>query len=83
MEIQLAPTIVLLCWAGVSAPALVEQPLIVGVLEDLEPGNLSPGMAVAHVRIAFKKQGAEWVAFPTEFNTVEALADSESTILLQ
>ena len=63
MKSQLAPTIILLCWAGVSAPALVlaEQPLIVGVLEDVEPGNLSPGMAVAHVRIAFKKQGAEWV----------------------
>lgn len=38
---------------------------------------MSPGMAVAHVRIAFKKQGAEWVAFPIDFNTLEALADSD------
>lgn len=70
----------LTCLGLVMATAIAmetaESPLFVGVLEDVEPGNLSPAMSTAHVRVAFQKQGAKWVPLKTDFNTQEALAES-------
>lgn len=53
-----------------------ESPVFVGVLEDVKPGNLSPAMAVPHVRIAFQEAGDEWIPFKTDVNSPEALAKS-------
>ncbi len=67
-----------IAWVGVMAPmtAIADSPLFVGVLEDVQPGNLSPAMSAAHVRVAFEKRGAVWVPLKTDFNTPEALAES-------
>jgi hypothetical protein len=67
-----------LCLIGVTAPvvASADSPIIVGVLEDVKPGNLSTAMSVPHARVAFQKTGDEWVPFRTDFNTLDALAES-------
>src|SRR5689334_18725256 len=40
-----------------------DDSLWVGVFENVNGGNfLSPAMASPHVRVAFKKNGAEWIA---------------------
>jgi hypothetical protein len=70
---------IVFCWAGAAGSVVAiadSSPLFVGVLEDVKPGNLSPAMSVAHVRVAFQKRGAEWVPLKTDFNTPEALAES-------
>lgn len=57
--------------------ARAASPLFVGVLEDVEPGNLSPGMTGPHVRIAFRKQGELWIPMRSSFGTQEALAHAD------
>jgi hypothetical protein len=56
----------------VSAPSLLPQvargdgPLWVGVLENVDGGDfLSPAMKLPHVRVAFAKQGTDWIAAST------------------
>ena len=68
---------IVFCWAGAtgSMVAIADSPLFVGVLEDVEPGNLSPAMSVAHVRVAFQKRGADWVPLKTDFATLGALTE--------
>lgn len=47
----------------VSEIARSDASLWVGVFENVDGGNfLSPAMASTHVRIAFKKDGTDWVA---------------------
>lgn len=65
-----------LCWFAVEAAA--EPPLFVGVLEDVEAVNLSPAMASIHVRVAFQKDGADWIPMKGTFGTPEALLQAES-----
>ncbi len=78
MKARLVLIITAFCWFGVTTPmmAIADTPIYVGLLEDVKPGNLSPGMAVPHVRIAFQKRGSEWVPLRTDFNTPETLAES-------
>jgi hypothetical protein len=49
-------------------------PLFVGFIEDVEPGNLSPAMASIHARVAFLKQGADWIPIKWELGNEEAVA---------
>jgi hypothetical protein len=69
---------VLLCCMGISNPmiARADSPIFVGVLEDVEPGNLSPAMFSVHVRVAFQKKGAAWIPLKSDFGTPEALAQA-------
>jgi hypothetical protein len=78
MKTRRAIATVVFCSAGAicSTAAIADSPLFVGVLEDVKPGNLSPAMSSAHVRVAFQKLGAEWVPLKTDFSTPEALAES-------
>lgn len=78
MKVRRVVAIIIFCWVGAigSMVAIADSPLFVGVLEDVKPGNLSPGMSFAHVRVAFEKQGTAWVPLKTDFNTPEALAES-------
>jgi hypothetical protein len=71
--------VVLCCWIAISNPmiAKADSPIFVGVIEDVEPGNLSPAMSFAHVRIAFQKRGSAWIPMKSDFNTPEALAQAE------
>jgi hypothetical protein len=72
--------IVFLCgWAGIpnSMIAIADLPIFVGVIEDVEPNNLSPAMSGAHVRIAFRKQGSAWIPMKSNFDTREALAQAD------
>jgi hypothetical protein len=65
-----------LCWFAVKAAT--ELPLHVGVLEDVEAVNLSPGMSSIHVRVAFQKKGADWIPMKGTFGTREALLRADS-----
>ncbi|MGO9802169.1 MAG: hypothetical protein ACLPTM_04930 [Steroidobacteraceae bacterium] len=58
---------ILVCPACLPAEvARADDSLWVGVFENVNGGNfLSPAMASPHVRVAFKKDGAEWVAAPS------------------
>jgi hypothetical protein len=43
-----------------------DDPLWVGVLENVDGGDfLSPAMKLPHVRVAFAKQGTDWIAAST------------------
>jgi len=64
-----------LCWFAVQAAA--EPPLFVGVLENVEAVNLSPAMSSIHVRVAFEKDGADWVPMKGTFGTPEALLQAD------
>jgi hypothetical protein len=57
---------ILVCPSSLLADvARSDDPLWVGVFENVNGGNfLSPAMASPHVRVAFTKNGAEWVAAP-------------------
>jgi hypothetical protein len=65
-----------LCWFAVKAAA--EAPLYVGVLENVEAVNLSPAMSTIHVRVAFQKNGADWIPMKGTFGTPEALSRADS-----
>jgi hypothetical protein len=69
----------LCCWIGFSNPmiAKADPPTFVGVIEDVEPGNLSPAMSSVHVRIAFQKLGSEWIPMKSAFDTLDALAQAD------
>jgi hypothetical protein len=69
----------LYCCSSVLCPTIVkaEPPLFVGVIEDVEPGNLSPAMSSVHARVAFQKQGADWVPMKSDFDNQEALAHAD------
>lgn len=64
-----------LCLFAIEAAA--EPPLFVGVLEDVEAVNLSPAMSSIHVRVAFKKDGADWIPMKGSFGTPEALSQAD------
>jgi hypothetical protein len=51
----------------VAVEAHAGAPLLVGVLENVEPGNLSPGMATQHVRLAFQYRDHKWKAFDDHY----------------
>lgn len=51
----------------VTAGVHADTPILVGVLEDVEPGNLSPGMATAHVRLAFEYTNRTWNSLRLEY----------------
>jgi hypothetical protein len=53
--------------------ALAETPTYVGVLEGPTDDASSAVSARTHVRIAFRKDGAEWKAMPGELGTPESL----------
>jgi hypothetical protein len=53
--------------AGGAIGARDEVPILVGVLEDIEPGNLSPGMASPHVRLAFTYKDSAWGEMSYEY----------------
>jgi len=65
-----------LCWLAMEAAA--EPPLFVGVLEDVEAVNLSPAMSSIHVRVAFQKDGTDWIPMKGTFGTPEALLHANS-----
>jgi hypothetical protein len=67
------------CWIAIcrSTIAKADSPIFVGVLEDVEPGNLSPAMSSAHVRIAFQKQDATWIPMKSDFDSPDALAQAD------
>jgi hypothetical protein len=65
-----------LCCFAVGAAA--EQSLFVGVLEDVEAVNLSPAMSSIHVRVAFQKNGADWIPLKGTFGTPEALSHADT-----
>jgi hypothetical protein len=64
-KIALALIACALCWFAVEAAA--EPPLYVGVLEDVEAVNLSPAMSSIHARVAFQKNGADWIPMKRDF----------------
>ena len=57
--------------------AKADSPILIGVIEDVEPGNLAPAMSSVHVRIAFQKQGSAWVPMKSSFDTSDALAQAD------
>jgi len=63
------------CLLGLASVAQSEPATLVGILEDVAPGNLSPGMADVHVRVAFRKEKGEWVPFETGSNTLDKLKE--------
>jgi hypothetical protein len=69
-------------WYAVTAPlpALADPPLVVGVLEDVQPGNLSPAMSSVHVRIAFRRDDASWDPMASDFHTLADLDESSVSI---
>jgi hypothetical protein len=75
---KVAPALIAcaLCWFAVEAAA--EPPLYVGVLEDVEAVNLSPAMSSVHARVAFQKNGADWIPMKGTFGTPEALSQAAS-----
>jgi hypothetical protein len=78
MLVKTSPVLIAcaLCWFAVEAAA--EPPLFVGVLEDVEAVNLSPAMSSIHVRVAFQKNGADWIPMKGTFGAPEALLQAES-----
>ena len=51
--------------------AKADSAIWVGVFEDVDGGNfMSPGMASPHVRVAFKKDGADWTAARSDLPTM-------------
>jgi hypothetical protein len=78
MQALCAVIFAVVSWAGTASPnvARTDSPLFVGVLENVEPGNSSQVMSVAHVRIAFQKLGVEWIPLRTDFKTEQTLAES-------
>jgi hypothetical protein len=75
MRTSLILTACALCLFAVDGAA--EPPLFVGVLEDVEAVNLSPAMSSIHVRVAFKKDGADWIPMKGSFGTPEALLQAD------
>jgi hypothetical protein len=78
----IALAVLLCCCVSVLCASKVraEAPLYVGVIEDIEdsePGALPPGMKGVHVRVAFRKQGAEWVPMKSDFDNQAALAQAD------
>ena len=51
-----------MCLIGASGTMAAgsDTPIFVGIFEDIEPGNLSPGMAKPHVRVAFQYRSGTW-----------------------
>jgi len=49
--------------------ACASEPILVGVLEDLDArdADLPPGMAIPHVRLAFKYRGGDWYSLSGEY----------------
>lgn len=47
--------------------ACATEPILVGVLEDVEPSNLSPGMGTPHVRLGFEYRGKAWHSLSGEY----------------
>jgi hypothetical protein len=43
------------------------QHALAGVLEDVQPGNLSPGMTGPHVRLSFEYKNSHWNAFQDKY----------------
>jgi hypothetical protein len=79
MRALVSAIVCLCCWIGISDPVIAkaDSPIFVGVLEDVQPGNLSPAMSSAHVRIAFQRQGSAWVPMKSSFDTLDALAQAD------
>lgn len=57
-------------YSGGTTNAHDNEPILVGVLEDVEPGSLSPGMATPHVRLAFTYKDGEWSPMSDEYPAV-------------
>jgi hypothetical protein len=57
--------------------AVADPPVFVGVIEDTASTDLTPAMSRIHVRLAFQKQGMEWIPFAsgTQFNITPAQTD--------
>jgi hypothetical protein len=75
----LVSAIVFLCCIGISNPMIAkpDSPIFIGIIEDVEPGNLSPAMSSVHVRIAFQKQDSVWIPMKSAFDTLDALAQAD------
>lgn len=59
-----------------SLNAKAEQPLYVGILENIKTFDQIPITSKIHVRIAFEKKGDTWLPMKTDFNTQETLAEA-------
>jgi hypothetical protein len=79
MKNLVSAIVFLCCWIGISNRTIAksDSPIFVGVIEDVEPGNLSPAMSNAHVRIAFQKQDSAWIPMKSDFDTPAALAQAD------
>jgi len=76
MNISRALITCAVCWFATEAAA--ESPVYVGALENVETVNLSPAMSTIHVRVAFQKDGADWIPMKGTFGTPEALLQAGS-----
>jgi hypothetical protein len=65
---------------GICNPIIAnaDSPIFIGVIEDVEPGNLSPAMSSAHVRIAFHKQDSAWTPMKSDFYSPDSLAQADT-----
>jgi hypothetical protein len=79
MKDLVSAIVFLCCWIGICNPmiAKADSPIFIGVIEDVEPGNLSPAMSSAHVRIAFQKQDSAWTPMKSDFDSLDALAHAD------
>ena len=66
-QLVIAASICCFLFVGGATSARDNVPILVGVLEDIEPGNLSPGMASPHVRLAFTYKDGAWGAISDEY----------------
>jgi hypothetical protein len=75
MSARFALTVIVL--GLIPLAAIADPPVVVGVIEDTAFQDLTPAMSSIHVRLAFQKQGMEWIPFGsgTQFDMTSARSD--------